>query len=305
MGRRCTATLQVATVRNDVDAASSLGSVRATTPVQPSAPELPAYPPATAKQRKQAINEAVAGTTRGQVPNVPHGYMNEEHMMWRAVYRRVTAVAEQHACPEYMRALREGAAYREESIPDIGELSGRLQRIAGWEVMPVTGSVSPRDFFACLEESKMPCTMYIRPHTKLTFTEDPDCVHEMLGHIPHLFIPSWSRLYRAFGRTARRLSERDDSEAMERLILMYFAVVEKGLVRSGPNREVKAIGASVISGAGELVYMAAHPERHLPLGVEAVMKYGSTDEDGFMKTYFVGDSVDGMADWLVSWMATL
>uniref|UniRef100_A0A7S2QEG6 phenylalanine 4-monooxygenase n=1 Tax=Zooxanthella nutricula TaxID=1333877 RepID=A0A7S2QEG6_9DINO len=151
----------------------------------------------------------------------------------------------------------------------------------------------------------MPCTMYIRPHTKYNFTEDPDCVHEMLGHIPHLFIPSWSRLYRAFGRTARRLAERGDDGAMERLILMYFAVVEKGLVRTGPGDAVKAIGASVISGAGELRYAVAHPERHLPLEAEAVMKYGSTDEDGFMDRYFVGESVEGMADFVISWVDQL
>jgi len=268
-------------------------------------PALPFYPDALAKERKRMINEAVASTPAGDVPWIPRGYLQEEHLMWRAIFRTVSSAASSYACQEYLRALREGAAYRDDVVPDIAELNERVKRQTGWQVAPCIGSIPPSEFFMELEARRMPCTMYIRPHTKFSFTEDPDCVHEMLGHIPHLFIPSWARLYQAFGRAARRLTERGDKDAYERLNLMYFAVVEKGLVRDGPDGDVKAIGASVISGAGELEHALTNPERHLPLEVDLVMKYGSTDEDGFMERYFVGDGVDTMADFVIDWMSTL
>jgi len=268
---------------------------------------LPWYPSPVASERKQLINSVVVDANVGETPRIPpKGYLNEEHGMWQVVYERVQRLALQHACAEYVWALTHGASYDPTLIPDVQTLSERLQRMTGWRIAPVTGSLSARDFFAHLEVDQMPCTMYIRPHCKFAFTEDPDCVHEMLGHIPALFIPSWSRCYRAFGETASRLMAEGKNEAMEQLILMYFAVVEKGLVREGgKDGPVKAIGASVISGTNELVYAMENPSTHLPLEVDLVMKYGSTDEEGFMEHFFVGESVDGMADMIVEWMKTL
>jgi len=268
---------------------------------------LPWYPPPMAAERKQVINSVVVGTGVGETPRIPpRGYLEEEHRMWSAVYKRVINLASEHACLEYLEAVTKGAGYDMNTIPDVKLLSERLQRMTGWRIAPVTGSIPATEFFAHLEVGHMPCTMYIRPHSKFAFTEDPDCVHEMLGHIPALFIPSWSRCYKAFGETARRLSDQGKDKEMEQLILMYFAVVEKGLVREGgPDGTVKAIGASVISGSSELVYAMEHPETHLPLDIDLVMKYGSTDEDGFMEHFFVGESVDDMAQLVMEWMQTL
>jgi len=96
---------------------------------------------------------------------------------------------------------------------------------------------------------------------------------------------------------------RGDGAAMDRLILLYFAVVEKGLVRQAGG--AKAIGASVISGSGELLHAMAHPEKHLPLELRLVLEHGSTDEEGFMEHFFVGESVDGMADLVREWIEAL
>mmetsp|Transcript_122531 Transcript_122531/g.192221 ORF Transcript_122531/g.192221 Transcript_122531/m.192221 type:complete len:319 (-) Transcript_122531:212-1168(-) len=269
---------------------------------------LPFYPDDLAKLRKRIINFAVATTNVGNTPVIPpQGYLDTENQMWGTVFNRVQSVAKEHACFEYNTALEEGCAYTAEAIPDVSAFSARLERITGWKVAPVTGSLSALDFFAKLAVGQMPCTMYIRPHTKFAFTEDPDCVHELLGHVPALFIPSWSKLYDGFGATARRLTMegRIESEAMDQLQLMYFAVVEKGLVRDSKTGQTKAIGASVISGTNELLHCMTSPEKHLPLTVDNVLKYGSTDEDGFMEYFFVGESVDHMAEYVTKWMDTL
>jgi len=272
------------------------------------AERLPFYPEELAWHRKCIINFAVAATSVGKTPVIPpQGYLETENEMWSVVYKRVRSAAYEHACPEYIAALTAGASYTTRAIPDVSEFSARLGRMTGWTVAPVTGSLSAIDFFAKLAVGQMPCTMYIRPHTKFAFTEDPDCVHELLGHVPALFIPSWSRLYHAFGAKAHSLTMegRIKSEAMDQLQLMYFAVVEKGLVRDHQSGLPKAIGASVISGTNELLHCMAHPEKHLPLTVENVLKHGSTDEEGFMDYFFVGESVDGMSDFVISWMETL
>jgi len=266
-------------------------------------PDLPFYPPSLASERKKAINAVVSQTSVGETPRIPEGYLSEENLMWKALYRQVTSVASQHACREYLDALINGAAYCPDTIPDLECLSARLHRMTGWQVAPVTGTITSEQFFAHLEARQMPCTQYIRPHTKFAFTEDPDCIHEMLGHLPALFIPSWARLSQAFGSTARRLIEQGEFAKLEQLEVMYFAVMEKGLVHQ--DGEVKAVGASVISGSGELVHAMEHPEKHLPLDPALVMEYGSTCETDFMKHFFVGDSVDSMAAIVTDWMSRL
>mmetsp|Transcript_72881 Transcript_72881/g.235633 ORF Transcript_72881/g.235633 Transcript_72881/m.235633 type:complete len:303 (+) Transcript_72881:89-997(+) len=267
-------------------------------------PPLPHYPPELARVRKRLINAVVAETKVGRTPQIPPGgYLPEENEMWQALYRRVFAAASEHACAEYLEALETGAAYSPERIPDIEHFSARLHRLTGWEVAPVGGAISSEQFFALLERRHMPCTQYIRPHTKYAFTEDPDCIHEMLGHLPALFIPSWAKLSQAFGETARRLQEEGKEEKLQQLSLMYFAVIEKGLVKE--NGKVKAIGASVISGSGELLHAMEHTGKHLPFDVDLVMKYGSTDESDFMEWFFVGESVDSMAAQVHEWMDSL
>lgn len=224
--------------------------------------------------------------------------------MWRCVYIRVLTTASEHACDEYLTGLAK-AGYRPDRIPDVRELDERLYSQTGWRVAPVTGSLSAEHFFEHLTKFEMPCTMYIRPHTKYGFTQDPDCIHEMLGHIPALFIPSWSRLYHRFGTKADELTARGDREAMDKLILMYFAIVEKGMTSDGNGGPAKAIGASLISGTGELLYAMDSPEIHVPLDMDQVLCKGSTDEEGYMPYFFVGKCVDSMAEEVMEWMEKL
>jgi len=222
--------------------------------------------------------------------------------MWEALYQRVMTSAGRHACREYLEAVRT-AALSTTRIPDIEDFSGRLFQHSGWQVAPVTGAISPETFLEHLRCREMPCTQYIRPHTKFSFTEDPDCIHEMLGHLPALFIPAWARLSQAFGATARRLRDEGKEELLDKLTLVYFAVLEKGLVKQ--DGEIKAIGASVISGSGELVHAMERTDKHLPFEMDLILKYGSTDETDFMPYFFVGESVESMADIVTGWLDSL
>jgi len=264
---------------------------------------LPYYPLELALERKRVINDAVVTTKPGQSPAIPMGFLPEERMMWKALFTRVEAGAREHACAEFNHALASGAGYSPDKIPDLRDLSDRLREAAGWEVRAVSRSVCPKDFFAFLEHRQMPVTQYFRPHTKFDFTDDPDCIHELVGHVPVLFIPSWAKMSESFGRTGSRLVREGKDEVLEQLTVMYFAIVEKGLVRAPSG--VKAIGASVITGTGELVHAMRHPEKHLPLETELVLKHGSTDEENYMEYFFVGDSVDSMAETAEKFMESL
>lgn len=59
-----------------------------------------------------------------------------------------------------------------------------LQSQTGFQIKPVHGIVSQREFLNCFAFKTFPSTQYLR-HTKTPdYTPEPDIVHEIVGHIP-------------------------------------------------------------------------------------------------------------------------
>lgn len=267
--------------------------------------EPPSYPDELAGARKETINAVVDSAFRGQPPSIASmNYLPEEHQMWRCCYHRICSGAKEHASRDFLHGLHI-LGYSEDSIPDLQQLDSHLHVSCGWRVAAVRGSLPPVAFFRHLANREMPCTMYIRPSSKFKFTDDPDCCHELLGHMPALFIESWSALYQRFGQKGLELEARGDSAAMDKLVLAYFAVVEKGMVKDEPGYSPKAIGASLITGTGELMYAMNNPQLLRPLCMDDVMTHGSAREDCYMPCFFVGESVAEMASAVTDWMETL
>lgn len=72
----------------------------------------------------------------------------------------------------------------EKKIPQLNELSLYLQSQTGFQIKPVHGIVSQREFLNCFAFRTFPSTQYLR-HTKTPdYTPEPDIVHEIVGHIP-------------------------------------------------------------------------------------------------------------------------
>jgi phenylalanine-4-hydroxylase len=153
----------------------------------------------------------------------------------------------------------------------------------------VPGLVPDAAFFAMLADKCFPIGNFIRSADSLDYLEEPDCFHDIFGHVPMLAHEPVARLMQALGRLGVEAIKAGHGETISRL---YWHTVEFGLAREGD--EVKILGAGLASSFGEAHFSleAAVPRPRFTLRDAAATAYRS---DAFQPLYFVSDSLERVA----------
>jgi phenylalanine-4-hydroxylase len=153
----------------------------------------------------------------------------------------------------------------------------------------VPGLVPDDAFFAMLADRAFPIGNFIRGADSLDYLEEPDCFHDIFGHVPMLAAGPVARLMQALGRLGVEAIEAGHGEIISRL---YWHTVEFGLARE--DGEVKILGAGLASSFGEAHFAveANVPRPRFTLRDAAATGYRS---DAFQPLYFVSDSLDEVA----------
>ncbi|HEX8354208.1 MAG TPA: phenylalanine 4-monooxygenase [Pyrinomonadaceae bacterium] len=251
-------------------------------------PDHPGFRDADYRARRNRIAQIALGYEPGApVPDAP--YTEEEHELWRAVWRGLEPAHDLHACAEYLEAARRLDLPRRR-IPQLGEVSERVRAISGFRLEPVAGLVEPRVFLESLAGGVFLCTQYIRHYSTPAYTPEPDVVHELLGHALTLASPRLADLNRLVGLAVKRTASR---EALERLSRVYWFTIEFGVLREGGG--VKAYGTGLLSSAGELEAMGGAELRPFDLEEASHTPY---DPTRFQPVLFCADSFDAMYEGL-------
>ena len=145
-----------------------------------------------------------------------------------------------------------------------------------------------------LAERCFPIGNFVRSADSLDYLEEPDCFHDIFGHVPLLAHEPVARLMQAMGRLGVAAIAADLGDMISRL---YWHTVEFGLAREGS--EVKILGAGLASSFGEAHFAieAEVPRPRFTLKDAAATVYRS---DAFQPLYFVSDSLEGTAAELES-----
>jgi phenylalanine-4-hydroxylase len=174
-------------------------------------------------------------------------------------------------------------------IPELGALNAKLTPMSGWELVSVAGIVPDAAFFAMLAARKFPIGNFIRSADSLDYLEEPDCFHDIFGHVPMLASPAVGRLMEALGRLGVKAIAAGHGDAIARL---YWHSVEFGLAREGG--EVKILGAGLASSFGE-AHVALEAEVRRPRFTLKDAANTAYRNDRFQPLYFVADSLDVVA----------
>ena len=229
-----------------------------------------------------------------QVPDAP--YTPEDHSVWRAICDALEPAHREHACAEY-NACVERVGLPRDHIPQLREVSAKVEALSGFRLEPVAGLVEPRVFLESLAGGVFLSTQYIRHHSTPLYTPEPDVAHEVIGHAVTLASARLAELNRLTGEAVRRTRS---TEALERLARVYWFTVEFGVLREGGR--VKAYGTGLLSSAGELEAM--HGAELRPLDLEAASRQ-EYDPTSFQPVLFCADSFEAMfqklRDYLVGW----
>ncbi len=180
-------------------------------------------------------------------------YTPAQHAVWAELVSRQMPALREHACREYLDGF-EIIGLREDSIPDLAEVSRRLAPRTGWNSTPVSGFLPAAAFFEMLAARRFPTTTWLRGRESLEYTPEPDIFHDIFGHVPMHAHPVFADFLQQYGKVCAGLRDRnsDDPDALERMGRLFWFTVEFGVIRQAG--ELKIYGSGLISSHGEADY---------------------------------------------------
>ncbi len=258
-------------------------------------PDHPGFRDAEYRARRNSIARIAMEYKPGTpIPDAP--YTRLEHELWRTIRDAVGPEHRLHACAEYLECIEElDLPY--DRIPQLGDVSAKVQSISGFRLEPVAGLVRPRVFLESLADGIFLCTQYIRHYSTPLYTPEPDVVHELLGHAVTLASKRLAELNRLVGSVVRRTHS---EQAFERLSRIYWFTIEFGVVRE--DKQLKAYGTGLLSSAGELEKMHGADLRPFDLEAASRQEYDPTK---FQPVLYCADSFEEMYQQLSDYLARL
>jgi phenylalanine-4-hydroxylase len=249
-----------------------------------------------------AIQKRTIGPeSKARYRNAPHNpdftidqdwrsYSAAEHDRWDCLFKRSRSVLQSRACDEFIAAMNT-LELSDSGIPDMERLSGRLENITGWRVVPVSELVPDDIFFDHLANRRFPAGAFIRSEAEMDYLEEPDVFHDVFGHVPLLANPVYADFMQAYGEGGRRALSLG---VLPNLARLYWYTVEFGLIRTAAG--LRIFGAGIMSSTTESVFAleSASPNR-IAFDLERVMRTKYLIDD-FQQTYFVIDSFERLLD---------
>jgi phenylalanine-4-hydroxylase len=238
-----------------------------------------------------ATSPANAGEEIWQLHLVPQDWEHftaKEHGVWDTLFARQVPYLGSRIVTPFLEGIPK-LGLDEPGIPNLDRLNERLEQLTGWRCVSVPGLVPDDAFFAMLAERCFPIGNFIRSADSLDYLGEPDCFHDIFGHVPMLSHAPVARLMQAMGRLGVQAVAAGLGETISRL---YWHTVEFGL--ASESGDVKILGAGLASSFGEAHFAieADVPRPRFTLRDAAATAYRS---DAFQPLYFVSDSLERVA----------
>jgi len=208
-------------------------------------------------------------------------YTPGEHALWDRLFARQAGQLADRVVPEFLAGL-DVLRMTRPGIPRFEDVSERLMKATGWQVVAVPGLVPDRVFFDHLANRRFVAGRFIRRPDQIDYLEEPDVFHDVFGHVPLLAHPVFADFLQAYGQGGMRA---DGLGAIARLARLYWYTVEFGLVESGGD--LRIYGAGIVSSHGESVFSLDDPSpNRIGFDLRRVMRTPYRIDD-YQQGYFV------------------
>lgn len=213
-------------------------------------------------------------------------YTAEEHNTWDTLFARQARLLPGRASEAYLRGL-DVLKLSKPGIPDFEELSERLMKLTGWQVVAVPGLVPDDVFFDHMANRRFVAGNFIRRPDQLDYLQEPDVFHDVFGHVPMLADPVFADYLAAYGRGGQRALGLD---ALKYLGRLYWYTVEFGLIAEPEG--LRIYGSGIVSSYAESQFALDDPSpNRIGFDLARVMRTEYRIDD-FQQNYFVIPSFD-------------
>ncbi|KTD31087.1 MULTISPECIES: phenylalanine 4-monooxygenase [Legionella] len=220
-------------------------------------------------------------------------YSHEEHRIWQILYQRQMKIIPGRACDEFLKGL-DSLGLSAEHIPQLPELSHRLNALTGWQVEPVEALISARAFFELLANRRFPAATFIRCEEEIDYVKEPDIFHELFGHCPMLTDPVYANFVCNYARKVLSLPE----EKWPLLQRLFWFTVEFGLIKT--PKGLRAYGGGILSSISETAY-SVESDKAMRVLFDPVVAFRMPYRiDMLQSVYFVIDNYQQLYDFVES-----
>jgi phenylalanine-4-hydroxylase len=246
------------------------------------------------------LHRAQATTDRPQswrdyvVPQRWDEFTADDHAVWDLLFARQVELLGTRVVAPFLDGI-DLLRLSHPGVPDLDELNAILEPRTGWRTVAVTGLVPDDIFFAMLCERVFPVGNFIRKREQLDYLEEPDCFHDLFGHIPMLAHHAYAAMIEHVGRLGAATIAAGRGERVARI---YWHSVEFGLALEGG--ELKILGAGLASSFGEAHFSleSATVER-LPFSVPRAVQTAYRN-DVFQPLYLVSGSLESAVEEILA-----
>ena len=238
------------------------------------------------------LHRATATTDRPQswrdyvVPQRWDEFTADDHAVWDLLFARQVELLGTRVVAPFLDGI-DLLRLSHPGVPDLAELNAILEPRTGWRTVAVTGLVPDEIFFAMLSERVFPVGNFIRRREQLDYLEEPDCFHDLFGHIPMLAHHDYAEMIEHVGRLGAAAIAAGHGELVSRI---YWHSVEFGLALEG--EELKILGAGLASSFGEAHFgLESESVERLPFSVPRAV-HTAYRNDVFQPLYLVSESVE-------------
>lgn len=144
------------------------------------------------------------------------------------------------------------------------------------------------DWYRMISRYEMPLTGFVRTPAELSYCEEPDIWHDIMGHIPFLAERTYSDMYQLLAKTYISAYEEDRQDLLVELDFIGGMIIELGLIKEPSG--IKAFGSTHYSSSE--VFSAYHPENQIEFTREALTSGESYDRHSFQGKYYIFDSLE-------------
>ena len=236
--------------------------------------------------RATATNEHPSGWQDYVVPQCWDAFTDDDHAVWDLLFARQTELLGTRVVTPFLDGI-DLLRLSHPGVPDLDELNAILEPRTGWRTVAVTGLVPDEIFFAMLSERVFPVGNFIRKREELDYLEEPDCFHDLFGHIPMLAHHDYAEMTRHIGELGSAAIAAGEGDRASRI---YWHSVEFGLAEE--RGELKILGAGLASSFGEAHFsLESDTVERLPFSIERAVNTPYRN-DVFQPRYLVSQSVE-------------